>query len=118
MKCNICGNEYPALRKNHYVSRDATKTGVAAALSAHDEPILYDCFDCPVCGCQNIAQNRKRVYIPCDDLSDEELLEEIENRVIAKHLGITEDQLLTIYDAKNEGEKLFIQKGDQEYANH
>lgn len=26
------------------------------------EPTLYDAFDCPICGCQYIANERKRVF--------------------------------------------------------
>lgn len=33
-----------------------------AGLSSNDEEQLYDSFDCPICGCQLIAQGRKREF--------------------------------------------------------
>ena len=74
MKCHVCGTEFPAIRERHYIARDLTKTGVAAAFASTDEPGLHDSFDCPNCGCQCIAQSRKRTFTPLE-LSDEELLE-------------------------------------------
>ena len=39
---------------------------------------LYDAFDCPMCGCQVIAKERKREYIPFistdeEDTDDEQI---------------------------------------------
>lgn len=62
MKCKICGAEFPATLAGHYVSRDSTEVGLVAALKSSDEPALYDTFDCPNCGCQVLAQTRKRVH--------------------------------------------------------
>ena len=59
--CKICGCEISPEKYNHYISRDIEKSGVSAALSG-TEPTLYDTFDCPVCGCQFVAQERKRVF--------------------------------------------------------
>ena len=74
LKCGICGTEFPAIRERHYTSRDLMKTGVVAAFQSTDEPALYDSFDCPNCGCQVIAQPRKREWYEtsCEDESDEE----------------------------------------------
>jgi len=109
MKCTVCGTEFPAIRERHYISRNLTKTGVAAAFSSTDEPEIFDSFDCPNCGCQAIAQTRKRDFIPCD-CCDEDLLEDVDNSTLAAHLGITERQLETIYAAKAEGRRLHIGK--------
>ena len=109
MKCHVCGTEFPAIRERHYIARDLTKTGVAAAFASTDEPGLHDSFDCPNCGCQCIAQSRKRTFTPLE-LSDEELLEEMDNSIVAAHLGITERQLETIYAAKAEGRRCHIGK--------
>jgi len=105
MKCSICSHEFQPEKKQHYVSRDLTRTGMVTVIAATDEPALYDSFDCPVCGCQVIAQNRKRVYIP---VSDEELLEEMPDESLAAHLGIRENQLRKILRAKEEGKSLKI----------
>ena len=63
IKCKICGCEFPPVIDKHYVSRDEGRIGVFANLSK-DEEKLYDTFDCPACGCQVVAQERKRVYKP------------------------------------------------------
>lgn len=60
-KCMVCGQMFQFQIAGHYVSRDDGKTGVVT-LFKDDESHLYDTFDCPNCGCQNIVQNRKRRY--------------------------------------------------------
>lgn len=65
MKCTVCGFEFEPLLKNHYVSRDNGETGLSVAFK-NSEETLYDTFDCPQCGCQHIAQKRKRIFIPRD----------------------------------------------------
>lgn len=60
-KCMVCGQMFQLQIAGHYVSRDDGKTGVAT-LFKDDESHLYDTFDCPNCGCQNVVQNRKRRY--------------------------------------------------------
>ena len=61
LKCKICGFDYSPMINEHYVSRDNSESGIATAIKK-TEGNLYDTFDCPVCGCQMIAQERKRVY--------------------------------------------------------
>lgn len=76
LKCKICGTEFPAISERHYISRDLTKTGLAAVIQATDEPSLFDAFDCPNCGCQTIVQQRKReftlVTVEADDNSEKD----------------------------------------------
>lgn len=62
LDCKICGSTFPAVRQNHYVSRDNSETGLNTIFKASEAP-LYDTFDCPMCGCQVIAQSRKRVFL-------------------------------------------------------
>ncbi len=62
LKCKICGCEFNAVKERHYISRDNERTGLAAAFGNNQERILYDTFDCPDCGCQTVAQERKRKY--------------------------------------------------------
>lgn len=73
LKCKICGKEFEANLDRHYVARDNGKTGVIIALSNNEEK-LYDAFDCHSCGCQVIAQERKRQYIVPNEVAanDEE----------------------------------------------
>ena len=71
IKCNVCGCEFPPVVNNHYVARDNGKVGVFTVLQSNDEGNIYDAFDCPFCGCQVIAHERKRVFIAFDENFDE-----------------------------------------------
>lgn len=62
LKCKICGTEFPVIKEKHYISRDNGKTGLSSAFGSNDEEKIYDSFDCPMCGCQVVAQDRKRTY--------------------------------------------------------
>lgn len=66
LNCKICGSTFPALRQGHYVSRGDSETGLNTIFKASEAP-LYDTFDCPMCGCQVIAQSRKRAILPNDN---------------------------------------------------
>ena len=61
LKCKICGFDYLPTINEHYVSRDNGESGLISVIK-ETEGNLYDTFDCPVCGCQIIAQERKRVH--------------------------------------------------------
>lgn len=81
IKCKVCGCEFNPIIEKHYVSRDEGNTGVFNALVSKPEEKTYDTFDCPECGCQVIAQERKRPYIPYivvdeDDEKSENSVEE------------------------------------------
>lgn len=65
-KCKVCNKEFELQRKDHYVARDNGRTGLSA-LAGGSEEELYDAFDCPHCGCQNVMQERKRSCINEDD---------------------------------------------------
>lgn len=69
LECKICGCEFNPIVERHYISRGEGKTGFAAALAENDETKLFDAFDCPQCGCQIIAQSRKREWLesPIED---------------------------------------------------
>lgn len=71
--CKICGFEFPPIDANHYISRDSEKTGIVNAISGQESKI-FDTFDCPWCGCQNIVQERKRPWLGdlCDPDEDED----------------------------------------------
>lgn len=63
LKCKICGTEFPPVNDKHYISRDnGVNGGLSQSFNGKQEENLYDCFDCPQCGCQVIAQGRKRKY--------------------------------------------------------
>lgn len=63
LKCKICGTEFPAIKERHYIARDNSCTGAVAVISK-DEEKIYDSYDCPMCGSQIIAQERKRILEP------------------------------------------------------
>lgn len=58
--CRICGRDFPLIFEEHYTARNTSMTGLAAAIASRSEPAIYDAFDCPHCGCQNIMQERRR----------------------------------------------------------
>ena len=66
MKCKICGTEFPAIEERHYIARENNRTGAVVVFSK-DEEKIYDAYDCPMCGCQIIAQERKRNFEPDDN---------------------------------------------------
>ena len=68
LKCKICGTEFPAVEESHYIARDNSRTGAVAVISK-DEEKIYDAYDCPMCGSQIIAQERKRIFMP-DNIYD------------------------------------------------
>ena len=59
LKCKICECEFIPVIDKHYVARDNGKSGLSTTF-ANVEGNLYDAFNCPACGCQIIAQERKR----------------------------------------------------------
>ena len=73
LKCKVCGTEFPAIEERHYIARDNSRTGAVAVFSK-DEEKIYDSYDCPMCGSQVIAQERKRNFEPDNicDFSDDE----------------------------------------------
>ena len=69
-KCKICNKEFELQKKDHYVARDNGRTGLSAIAGGSEEE-LYDAFDCPHCGCQNIMQERKRSCINIEVAEEE-----------------------------------------------
>lgn len=82
LKCKVCESGLVPSIDGHYIARDNGESGIAMVIKTI-EGKLYDAFDCPVCGCQIIAQERKRIYaqpnaVVVDD-DDEDIEEEEEN---------------------------------------
>lgn len=72
IKCKVCECEFVPEKKEHYISRDEVKVGLSNLAGGMEEKI-YDTFDCPQCGCQNIMGERKRsLYIKLEKLEEEE----------------------------------------------
>ena len=78
MKCKICGAQLHLTLEDHYIVRDPGKAGALATLSSYNEPELYDACDCPVCGCQHVYQERKRIANLIDIGVDKEAMAEDE----------------------------------------
>ena len=78
LKCKICGTEFPAIKERHYIARENNRTGAVVVFSK-DEEKIYDAYDCPMCGAQIIAQERKRNFEPYDNgrMEDEEKYAEL-----------------------------------------
>ena len=71
LKCKICGTEFSAIKERRYIARDNGKIGLPSAFGSNDEEKIYDSFDCPMCGCRVVAQDRKRTYgIPNKESND------------------------------------------------
>lgn len=62
IKCKICGCEFVPVIDKHYIARDNGESGMATVFK-RIEGNMYDTFDCPACGCQIIAQERKRKLV-------------------------------------------------------
>ena len=74
MKCKVCGKEFELKVDNHYIARDEEidRCGIAGIVGSNNEieSKLYDTFDCPVCGCQNVMQERKRIFVTKEDVDE------------------------------------------------
>lgn len=74
--CKVCGRDFPLMAEEHYITQDPQKIGVLANLANTDKAMEYDAFDCPHCGCQNIMQTRKPLWLPeiceCDEETEED----------------------------------------------
>lgn len=75
--CKICGLGFSLQIENHYISRDVERKGLVAAIGPENESKLFDTFECPYCGCQNVIQERKRKYQDFDDLGKKESEEDV-----------------------------------------
>ena len=73
--CKVCGRDFPLIAEEHYIVQDSQKIGMLANLTNTDKAMEYDAFNCPHCGCQNVMQARKPLWMPevceCDDQEEE-----------------------------------------------
>ena len=64
LECKVCGYKFNPVKQSHYIVRDNEKvSSFITAFSSNTESTLYDAFNCIQCGCQIVAQQRKRAYI-------------------------------------------------------
>jgi len=69
--CEVCGGIYRPEKSQHYIARGKDTAGVFDKLTK-GEVSIYDAYDCPHCGAQMIAQERKRIYDEADCVSKDE----------------------------------------------
>lgn len=75
--CKVCGRDFPLIAEEHYISKEASKMGLAA-IAGGPSPLLWDSFDCPHCGCQNHLHLRYQLSdifgqdLPLDDNEEDE----------------------------------------------
>lgn len=101
--CAVCGAKLELNKLYHYIARDDGFTGAVTVFTKEQEKPMYDAFDCPVCGCQHIAQERKRTLFdviysvePSDDTETSDKTEKIsdkEENPACKGCEHDEDQL-------------------------
>lgn len=51
MKCKICGKRFKLMKENRYLATE--KIGALEGLTKASK--IFEAFDCPHCGCQNIV---------------------------------------------------------------
>lgn len=77
VECKSCGHVFELTEQRHYIAREKTEMFLIA--SNKMEPTLYDAFDCPICGCQYIANERKRVFRKEIKMTREEAIDTLKN---------------------------------------
>ena len=55
MKCKICGKRFKIMKENRYLATEK----VAPFGTLTKLPKVFEAFDCPHCGCQNIVNTRE-----------------------------------------------------------
>ena len=70
LECKVCGTKFIATCKRHYIARENRVTGLV--FGSVSEEVLYDAFDCPMCGSQIITKERKGNYIPFISTDEED----------------------------------------------
>ena len=56
MKCKICGKRFKLMKENRYLATE--KIGAREGLTKAAK--IFEAFDCPHCGCQNIVNIREK----------------------------------------------------------
>lgn len=61
LECKVCGSKFAPDREQVYTAREyISRGGINEVIAGMKEPEVYDCYDCPVCGCQIVVQERLR----------------------------------------------------------
>ena len=63
MKCKVCGTRFAGSKDALYLAAEKI-----TALSSLTTPAkVFECFDCPQCGCQNAVNIRIAAIVETDD---------------------------------------------------
>lgn len=71
--CEVCGREFALMHEDRYTVRGVQKSGLIASIGSETEPVMWDAFDCPYCGCQNRTIIRMRTV---DEITPERVSDE------------------------------------------
>ena len=75
MKCKVCGMRFTPNAEKRYLATER----LAPLASLTTAAKVYECFDCPRCGCQNFVNIRMPKYeVKTDDREEIEEEEEAE----------------------------------------
>lgn len=71
LTCSVCGTEFIAQKKDHYVSvTDNAGSGFSRLAGSAKPETYYDSFDCPQCGCQ-LRVNTRLMEVPEKEAGNE-----------------------------------------------
>ena len=117
MKYKTCGYEFDLNKDNHYVARNNITSGLSTIVN-NDEVGLFDAFDCPKCGCQNLMQDRKRM-IKQDKIELEKNDQSIKiNRVVKNILENLNKKYRWIAKDRNGNVCIFVKKPEKDSVYH
>lgn len=55
-KCKVCGKLFRLKKENLYLVETVSQNAIFKAFEVKK---VYECFDCPACGCQNVCNVRE-----------------------------------------------------------
>lgn len=70
LNCKVCGMSFQPLSAYHYIVREREERVSLFIDNSWKELKLFDAYECPLCGAQNIAGERLPLWVP--DISEKE----------------------------------------------
>ena len=94
LKCAVCGTEFKPKKEMRYTGK------------TYGEDIFHDCYDCPNCGAQYVAQKRiKEVRKISDDLISREAIIEAVDRHTREDGTLDDDITIILEEVKTAFDK-------------
>lgn len=81
MRCKVCGKKLNLKAENRYEIREVPK-GLRMLV---EDAKVYEAFDCPKCGCQNIVNVRKEIIFK--DIESEVQNADSDGEVVEEAVG-------------------------------